>query len=90
MSAEVIEPVCIGNAWCDGLAAVRVDAAGVARVNLYADQLEPGGEMSRVLVARLTMSREVMREVADRMLTESMVAFHRSADAAEERRRRMD
>ena len=90
MSADVVEPVCVPNAWCDGLAAVRIDAAGVARVNLYADQMEPDGTMARVLVARLTMPREVMREVANRMLTESMVASHRGVKADAERRRRMD
>ena len=90
MSTDVVEPVCIPNAYCDGLAAVHIDQAGVARVNLYADELQVDGEIGRVLVARLTMSRETMREVADRLLTETMVASHRGERQDEERRRRMD
>ena len=90
MSVDVIEPYVTSPIYLDGLAAVRVVEDGVAYVNLYADQLQVDGDMARVLVARLVMSREVMREIADRMLTESMVAFHRNADAVAERRRRMD
>ncbi len=90
MSADVTEPVVVANAYVDGLAAVRIDAAGVARVNLYADQLEPDGTMGRVLVARLTMSREVMREIAGEMLKESMLKAARDAASVEDRSRKLN
>lgn len=90
MSPDVHEPVVVANAHCEGLAVVRVDAADVARVILYAHQLEADGTIIRVVTARLTMTRETMREIADQMLTESMVAAHHRRQAAEERRRKMD
>ena len=90
MSADVVETVVVANAWCNGLAAVRIDAAGVARVNLYADQLEPGGKMDRVLVARLTMSRETLREIAGEVLKESMLKAARDAASVENRHRKLN
>ena len=90
MSADVIEPVAISSVHVDGVAAVHVDQVGVARVNLYAEQLGVDGEIERTLVARLTMSAAMMREVADRLLTASMVASHRGERALAEMRARMD
>ncbi len=85
MSADVIETSCIQAAHCDGLAAVRIDQSSIARVNLYADQLETDGRITRVLVARLTMSRETMREVAAEMLKESLLQAVRDAASATDR-----
>ena len=89
MSAKVIETCVVTSAYVDGLNTVRIDHLGVARVNLYAEQLDATGEVERVLTVRLTMSQDVMREIADRLMTESMVASHTGARAIEERRRKI-
>ena len=76
---EINEPSCIASTYVDGLSALRVDKAGVDRLNLFAKQIDADGEMSHILVERLVMSREVLREIADRMLTASMLDEHRAA-----------
>lgn len=90
MSADILEMVPVANAYCDGVAAVHIDKANVARVNLYADEMGADGQMVRILVSRLTMSRETMREIAAALMKGSMIAAARAAAVTDERSRKLN
>ncbi len=85
----VLDPYGCETTNVDGAIVVHVDAAGRAHVLLYEDLLQPDGSFAPRLAARLAMSRDVMREIADRMQSETMVSAFRSEKDIAERKRRL-
>ena len=85
----VLDPFSTPTTLVDGAVTVHVDCLGRAYLNLYQDQLQPDGSFAPILAARLAMSRDVMRDIADRMQSETMVSAYRSEKDFAELKRRM-
>ncbi len=85
-AVEVYEPVVVPTAHCDGACPIHVLPGGRALLNLWAYQIGTQDNLEAVLVTRLCMDRNVMREVALAMLTAAMLGDHE----AEELRRNLD
>ena len=78
--SEIWEPFNVGTDHVAGASHIRVLPDGCAHLQLWRYHLSSNGDMERVLVARLVMPREVMREVALAMLSASMLDEERIAE----------
>ncbi len=87
--ADVCDPFNIPTTLVDSAVTVHVDANGRAYVMLVEEQIQTDGSFTPILVARLSMSKDAMREIADRMQTATMVASYRSAKEIAEYHRKL-